>query len=235
MDADTLRLILIVAGGLFLAGLYLWERRRADRGHGRRRRAAESAPRARPELRREPQLGPWDGPEDEAPRGFSAAEPLEPEPPGPAVSPEPAPPPGPIILQLHVAAAEGRFDGAAIVRAAGLCGLEPGEMDIFHRYDPERTQDPLFSMANMLKPGTFPFGAMAGFDTPGLTLFSQAEGDPGDSERLDTMLATAYALAAELDGQVLDDRRQPLTEDAEARLRERVAALVERSLAADLG
>jgi cell division protein ZipA len=232
MDADTLRLILIVAGGLFLAGLYLWERRRAERGRRRHRPAAESAPRERPEQRREPQLGPWEESDDEAPEALSTAGAVGAEPPAPQGPPEPAPPAGPVILQLHVAAAEGRLDGAAIVRAAGLCGLEPGEMDIFHRYDGEKTQTPLFSMANMLKPGTFPFGAMAGFETPGVTLFSQAEGEPGDPERLDTMLATAYALAAELDGQVLDDRRQPLTEDAEARLRDRVAALVERSASA---
>jgi len=212
MDADTLRLILIVAGGIFLAGLYLWERRRAERGRRRRRRDPDWAPRQREEPRQEPELGSWDG----AGAGV-------PEPP-PAHT---APPTGPLLLQLYVTAPEGRFDGAEIVRAAGLCGLEPGEMDIFHCYDGVQTHSPLFSMANMVKPGTFPFGAMAGFDTPGLTLFTQAEGDPDDVERLDTMLATAHALAAELAGRVLDGERRPLTDATESRLRAQVAAIAE--------
>jgi cell division protein ZipA len=225
MDADTLRLILIVLGGLFLVALYLWERSRSrPRGASRRavpRREPAPEPR-REEPRREPRLGPWEGRDD--PDGlpdFDGDEPHELARTGP-----PGVEAGPIILQLHVSAAGGRFDGAEIVRAADRYGLEPGEMDIFHRPGDE-DEGPRFSMANMVKPGTFPFGAMADFESPGLVLFAEAHGDPGDPDRLDEMLDTAHGLAEDLDGTVLDDRRKPLTAAAEARLRERVLALSE--------
>lgn len=234
MDADILRLILIVAGGLFLVGLYVWERRRA-----------------RPDLdepfddddlerdKREPRFGSWSG---EDPMGESApgtdasgqtgspAQPqlyLEP----PETAPEDVAsggPKSPLILMFHITPGEGVFEGEAIVHAAGECGLEPGEMEIFHRYrDPGSPTAPEeFSMANMVKPGTFPFGAMAEFDSPGLTLFSQAEGASGDLARLEEMLSTAHCLADRLGAEVRDETRTPLTPQLENRLRDRVLELV---------
>ena len=55
MDATTLRLILVVIGAVFLIGLYLWERQRAEGNRGARRVR-------RPPSRRkqEPKLGPFD-------------------------------------------------------------------------------------------------------------------------------------------------------------------------------
>ena len=142
-------------------------------------------------------------------------------------SDRPEPPLQPLILQLSVVAPAGtRFDGPAIVRAAGRCGLEPGEMDIFQRYrGPASGGDVLFGVANLVKPGTFPFGAMADFESPGLSLFAEVRGEPGDPQILDGMLETAQGLARELRGVVLDDRRHRMSPDAENRLRQRVLAL----------
>jgi cell division protein ZipA len=153
---------------------------------------------------------------------------LEP-PPKPAS--EKATPPGSLILLLHVVSTDEPFDGSTVVQAAGKCGLEPGEMEIFHRHlEPEAPGGALFSMANMVKPGTFPFGAMAEFTSPGLALFSQADGSPDDPGRLEEMLATARCLADELGGQIQDEKRNALTSATEQRLRERVMELVVRGL-----
>lgn len=239
MDADTLRLILIVLGALFLVALYLWERRRA-RPRGASRRSAKENQRRETarEPRREPRVGAWgDDDTDGRPRPTGFPDPDAAPDWDRAFQEKPAPAGvehGPIILQIHVSAGGGRFDGAEIVRAADRYGLEPGEMDIFHRYAEDEDAPPRFSMANMVKPGSFPFGAMADFESPGLTLFAEAHGDPGDPELLDEMLDVAHGLADDLDGKVLDDRRKPLSDAAEGRLRERVRALSEGRAPADL-
>lgn len=248
MDADTLRLILIVFGGLALGALYLWERRRQAKDAGEAGRRSDLA-----HAKREPSLNtrdssPGDGASMADPRGDSAqtdehidAEVLF-EPPSGAESSEerpdqglyrddeePAATPGPesLLLRLNVVPVQERFDGAAIVQAADHCNLEPGVMDIFHRYGPAGPPDDiLFSMANMVNPGTFPFGTMEDFDSPGVTLFTQVEGAPGDTDRLEKMLTTVRCLADELGGDIRDADRRPFTQEAERQLRERVMTLV---------
>jgi cell division protein ZipA len=235
MDADTLRIILIVAGGLLLVGLYVWERRRA--------RPEEDEPYDDDDLdenKREPRLGAFHSDDPRGgPSGSRASEQLDPtltleqpelhlEPPDTA--PEDAAHAGaksPLILMFHIIPMDGAFEGEAVVHAASECGIEPGEMEIFHRYkDPGSPSIPLFSVANMVKPGTFPFGAMAEFESPGLTLFSQAEGASDDITRLEDMLAAAHCLADRLDAEIRDETRNPLTQQIEDRLRERVLELV---------
>jgi cell division protein ZipA len=242
MDVDTLRLILIIIGSLLLIGLYVWERRRA-RGDDE-----ESSEDEIPDLDEddnEPHLGAWHGEEDEEASGMTGGgmqggrppyrAPEEPElhlEPSASPPEERAPehPQSPLILSFHITPMEGQetFDGEAIVHAASHCGVEPGEMDVFHRFpeDPDAPRRPLFSMANMVKPGTFPFGAMADFESPGLTLFSQAEGASNDPARLETMLETAHCLADELKGEIRDETRSPLTPEKEELLRDRVLKLV---------
>jgi cell division protein ZipA len=234
MDADTLRIILIVCGGLVLAGHYYWERRREARA------ADEFFEGEVPDDKREPRL--WGGSaededDDEMDEDGSIDEGVLFRPIGAPLAvdesdTDAAPallerPPQPLLLQLSVVAPAGtRFDGPGIVRATGRCGLEPGEMDIFHRYQGAASGgEVLFSVANLVKPGTFPFGAMADFESPGLSLFAEIRGEPEDPQLLDEMLEIAQCLARELKGMVLDDRRHRMSRDGENRLRQRVLAL----------
>jgi cell division protein ZipA len=253
MDADSLRIILALVGGLVLAGLYLWERRRStgddeDRDTG----DPDVAGRQSGGGKREPSLGPWEerGVHE---KGSSAATPdsvlstqsggledgrqpefeLEP-PPAPPKEPAPEFPSGPMLLTLHVVARAEPFEGGAIVQAAGHCGLEPGEMEIFHCcLGDEDHRQTLFRMANMVKPGTFPFGAMAEFTSPGLTLFAELDGTHDDPGRMEELLGTAHTLAEELDGELLDENREPFTTEVERRLRDRVMSFVEVRLTAN--
>ena len=247
MDADTLRLLLIVAGGLVLGGLYLWERQRD--------RSDEDTLYEEAELdddRHKPRLDAWATETDDKAEGMAAggdarewSEPpvppvppvppdqpdqpeLELQPPAAADSREPERPETPLLLSLHITPKEGGvLDGEAIVWAASRCGVEPGGMEIFHRYaDAESTEHPLFSMANMVKPGTFPFGAMAEFESPGLTLFSQVEGASDDPSRLEAMLTTAHCLADALEAELRDETRKLFTPESEERLRTQVHELM---------
>lgn len=157
--------------------------------------------------------------------------------PAPEPEPEPPPPPAsskgvkrrevtvpdPLLIQFSVSARRYPFKGPEILEVASGCGLHPGEMDIFHCFDTFDDEIRVyFSMANMVKPGRFPFKDMDGFSTPGLVLFAQLEGDPEDMTILDEMLATARKLALSLNGDVLDSTRRPLTVKKEEELRQAV-------------
>ncbi|MGB5734546.1 MAG: cell division protein ZipA C-terminal FtsZ-binding domain-containing protein [Thiohalocapsa sp.] len=140
-----------------------------------------------------------------------------------------APNPDKLLIQLLVVSDEEPLVGERILAAAERVKLVPGSMDIFHR---QATDDvlraPLFSMANLVKPGTFPFDAMDEFETPGVALFAQFDGDPSDLMVYDELLHAARVLAEELDGDVQEPGRKTLTVDRAGILRGQVAALLRR-------
>jgi cell division protein ZipA len=245
MDANTIRLILIVVGALLILALFLWERsRRADERDEDDDYEEADAPYGLSSGKREPDLGLGRGSDGEranasAParrdasaaaesrragqesRGTSAwaSEPDAEE----DLDPEMHDEIEPLLIQLSVGARREPFAGPELVVAADACGLRPGRMDIFHCLDEFEDDTRIyFSMANMVKPGTFPFDAMDDFSTPGLMLFAQLDGRPEDITVLEEMIATARKLAAELDGDVLDETRRPLTVRKEEDLRRAV-------------
>ncbi len=131
-----------------------------------------------------------------------------------------------LILMINVAAkqSQDRFSGEAIGSAAAAVGLEQGAMNIFHRYEqPGVPRRVLFSMANMVEPGTFPFDALAGFSTPGLSLFAQLPG-PRDGQLIyDTMLSAARKLAETLGGELQDETHSVLSRQTIEHTRTQIA------------
>jgi len=213
MDANTVRLILIIVGAVVLLGLYLWERRRGsdygqdDDDYG----DSDTANRGR--AKQEPQIGGLGEGNAESGGGpDQEGAPLEDD-------------ETPLLIQLSIAKRTGEFDGSEILEVAESCGLRPGEMDIFHCLDEFDDGTRIyFSMANMVKPGTFPFDTMEDFSTPGMMLFAQLEGYPEDLTILEEMIATARKLANSLGGDVLDNTRRPLTVRKEEEMRTAVLA-----------
>jgi len=102
--------------------------------------------------------------------------------------------------------------GAQINSSAQAMGLRFGEMNIFHYMDGTRS---VFSLANMLEPGSFDADTIHDLKTTGLTVFMQIHaGDPLDD--LTEMLQRSYQLAGLLDARLCNHKREPLTEqDAE--------------------
>jgi len=102
--------------------------------------------------------------------------------------------------------------GSQINSAAQAMGLSFGEMNVFHFMDENRS---VFSLANMLEPGSFDADTIHDLKTTGLTVFMQLHaGDPLDD--LTEMLQRSYQLAGLLDARLCNHKREPLTEqDAE--------------------
>lgn len=126
------------------------------------------------------------------------------------------------IVTLFVVAREGSvFHGADLIVAAEKAGLEFGDMGIYHRLvDGKRELGPIFSVANMLKPGNFDLTRLDALLTPGLSFFMTLPAPIPALDAWDTMLPTAQRLAELLDGQVLDEERNALGRQRVAHIRD---------------
>ncbi len=105
--------------------------------------------------------------------------------------------------------------------AAEKAGLEFGDMGIYHRLvDGKRELGPIFSVANMLKPGNFDLARLDALLTPGLSFFMTLPAPIPALDAWDAMLPTAQRLAELLDGQVLDEERNALGRQRVAHIRD---------------
>ena len=104
-------------------------------------------------------------------------------------------------------------------------GLKFGEMNIFHYMDGNRS---VFSLANMLEPGSFDADTIHELKTTGLTVFMQIQGDdPLDD--LTEMLQRSYQMAGLLDARLCNHKREPLTEQDAENYRTQVSEFVAAS------
>ena len=128
------------------------------------------------------------------------------------------------IVTLFVVAREGAlFNGADLVVAADKAGLEYGDMGIYHRLvDGKRELGPIFSVANMLKPGSFNLGNLDLMHTPGVSFFMTLPGPLSALDAWDAMLPTAQRMAELLDGLVLDEERNALGRQCVAHIRDQL-------------
>jgi len=120
--------------------------------------------------------------------------------------------PNDIVVLYILAKPNKQLAGSQVNSSAQAMGLSFGEMNIFHYRKGGRN---VFSLANMLEPGSFDANTIHDIKTTGLTVFMQIQGDdPLDD--LTEMLQRSYQLAGLLDARLCNHRREPLTEqDAE--------------------
>lgn len=227
LSANELRLILIVVGAIVLALIYFLG---SPKKPGQGRRVVGGKPGSGE--RREPTLGgdadddglpsmratdddgvPFDlDDDDSATRPRVAATPdLFTAPMRSSVGQRPEQPVERIVTLFISARAGSTIRGSDLVVAAEKCGLEFGDLGIFHRLvDGRRELGPIFSAANMVKPGHFDMSRIDELNTPGLSFFMALPGPLPALDAWDTMLPTAQRLAELLDAVVLDEERNAL-------------------------
>ncbi|WP_034411116.1 cell division protein ZipA [Candidatus Photodesmus anomalopis] len=118
-----------------------------------------------------------------------------------------------IIINVH-SLGDKPFIGRTLFASIERNGLLYGDMDIFHRYsDLSKNSKSLFSVANMIKPGTFKNVDFNTFKTPGLSFFMTLPCFWEAHQNFKLMLKTAQQVADDLGGNVLDDSRNLMTPD----------------------
>jgi len=118
-----------------------------------------------------------------------------------------------LMLALNVIVTNGRqLRGSTILKAITAMGFTYGRMGIFHYYSANRPgKQALFSLANMMEPGSFNLKTMDALSTPGLTLFANITRPEEAMNTFFIMLETANKLAENLDATVCDERRGTLS------------------------
>jgi len=109
------------------------------------------------------------------------------------------------------------MDGLAIQRILEQLDMQFGEMQIFHRYLASSQKQVLFSVANVIEPGTLIPDQFDLLQTPGLLLFANLPGPLNGLLLFDEILDAANQLAEQLDGVICNEKREPITQkDIEA-------------------
>ena len=221
-DVNLVRIGILVAGLLLIAAIYMFGRPRRL-GQGRRVAERSDGARIEPTLGAQleselagggagiaqPDLGFADASaEPQSDVGRRADESFE------------------KIVTLYVAARAGQvLRGSDIVVAAEKAGLSYGHMQIFHRLvegHPER--GPVFSVANIKKPGSFDMAGIQELETPAIAFFLTLPAPMTALDAWEKMLPTAQRMAELLDGVVLDEQRNALGRQRIAHIRDELRA-----------
>ena len=130
------------------------------------------------------------------------------------------------IVSLFVAARAGQtLRGPDIVVAAEKAGLVFGHMNVFHRLIDRRPEaGPIFSVANILKPGSFDMADIQSLETPAIAFFLTLPAPVSALEAWESMEPTAQRMAELLDGVVLDEERNALGRQRIAHIRDELRA-----------
>lgn len=128
------------------------------------------------------------------------------------------------VIVLNVMAQEGReFRGEDLIHTIIASGLKFGDMQIFHHRFGKGSNGPvIFSLANILNPGTFDLNNMAQFRTIGVSLFMAMPTPINNLDAFEQMLAVAQQLCTTLDGELKDDHRNVMTAQTIEHYRQRI-------------
>ncbi|MEZ8494716.1 cell division protein ZipA [Vibrio splendidus] len=116
-----------------------------------------------------------------------------------------------IVLNVHCAG-EIPFVGTELFRSMENNGLTYGEMSIYHCFA-QSSDEPkvIFSVANMMQPGTLEHDDPADFTTKGISFFMTLPCYGQADQNFNVMLSAAQKIADDMGGNVLDESRNLMT------------------------
>ena len=121
------------------------------------------------------------------------------------------------IVALRLVAGAERFSGRTLRLALTAEGFRLGRFDIFHK--PDESGRAVLSVASLTRPGTFDLDAMDAQRYAGLNLFTVLPGPLPPEQAFEALLTAAENLNERLQGEVQDERGEPLTGESLERLR----------------
>ncbi|MBB1273575.1 cell division protein ZipA [Psychromonas sp. SR45-3] len=129
------------------------------------------------------------------------------------------------LFIFNIAAKKGeRLGGHELLQFFLTSGFRYGDMNIFHRHEhSDGTGEVLFSIANMMAPGTFDLDYMEQFNSPGISFFFTAPNDKiSVNKSFDMMLRAVEQAAEEFDCEVLNEKREKFTPEQFMEYRQRL-------------
>lgn len=130
------------------------------------------------------------------------------------------------VVVLHIKANDSiGIYGPELIAALEEMGMKFGEMDIYHYQSGGKR---ILSVANMVKPGTLNPEEMAGFTTPGISLFLQLNKNSDFDLCQQVLVKSAQYLAHRLNGEVLDSQRQSFSPERKKALMQRIDGIKTR-------
>lgn len=128
------------------------------------------------------------------------------------------------VLIVNVMAKPGEeILGEDLYRALISCGFHHGEMDIFHRFEQHNGQGRLlFSVANVVEPGTFEPTPAEDFATPGVCMFLKLPGPKRPLQAFDVMVDCARKIGKILNADMKDEHHSVMTQQTFEHYRQRV-------------
>lgn len=116
------------------------------------------------------------------------------------------------LVMLYLAAKSGQMiSGAELVLATEKVGLVYGHHQVYHRLaEGSGSNEPIFSMANVIQPGYFDLRQIDQLQTPGVSFFMTLPGPVTAVRAWETMLPIAERMAQLLDAVLLDSDRNAL-------------------------
>jgi cell division protein ZipA len=229
MDANELRIVLMIAGALVLAAIYWFGRpKRVEAGRKEPRMPwAESSSSALSEQFYVAQ----NDPDAEAPglsSNYSEAvgHELGDSEEGAGLLGERNQREFDLIISLHVMCRDdGMISGGELVVAAEKASLVYGAQGLFHRLVDGRPEvGPIFSMINRVQPGRFDLSRINELSTPGVSFFMTLPCALAGLDAWDRMLPSAQRLAGLLNADVFDDEMNLLGRQRIASIREELRA-----------
>lgn len=135
-----------------------------------------------------------------------------------------------LVINVDAKTAD-HFQGVAIKQLLEACGLEHGDMSIFHRHEEDDLLSPVqFSVANAVEPGYFDPENMESLSTPGVSFFMSLPGPKDYMKAFDYMLETAQCFAKNLGGELRDENRSVMTTQTIEHCRQRIREFERKQL-----
>ena len=131
------------------------------------------------------------------------------------------------LIISHTILSKGEhFNGQQLFSALHKAGLVFGEMNIFHYPGDDKADTfALFSLANIVEPGTFCLEDAIKFSTPGVSLFMRLPSRIDNNEAYDKFVRIAKMIADDLNGELCDETRSQLTQQAITYKKEQIKKL----------
>jgi len=127
-----------------------------------------------------------------------------------------------VVINVHSRSETG-FRGSELRKLFEGCGMEFGDMSIYHRHEEPDTVSPVqFSVASAVKPGTFEPDDMDCQHYTGISFFMSLPGPSEPLKAFDYMLETAQCVVSNLGGELKDERQSVMTAQTTEHCRQRI-------------